>query len=67
MQRDREERRAAGATVVAPRSKSELTESERARLRELERENRELRRANEVLKAATAFFAQEADPTRPLR
>jgi transposase len=40
---------------------------ERERLRELERENAELRRANEILKAATAFFAQEADPTRPQR
>ncbi len=40
---------------------------ERERLRELERENAELRRANEILKAATAFFAQEADQTRPGR
>ena len=29
-----------------------------ARLKELERENRELRRANEILKLASAFFAQ---------
>ncbi len=28
------------------------------RLKELERENKELRRANEILKAASAFFAQ---------
>lgn len=38
-----------------------LTGDERARLRELERENRELRRANEILKAASAFFGAELD------
>lgn len=32
------------------------------RIGELERENRELRRANEILKAASAFFARELDP-----
>jgi transposase len=32
-----------------------LTSEERERLRELERESRELRRANEILKAASAF------------
>ena len=31
------------------------------RIRELERENRELRRANEILKSASAFFARELD------
>lgn len=36
-----------------------ITTDERARLKELERENRELRRANEILKAASAFFAAE--------
>ena len=34
-----------------------LTTDERERLKVLERENRELRRANEILKAASAFFA----------
>ena len=34
-----------------------LTSDERARLKELERENRELRRANEILKSASVFFA----------
>jgi transposase len=34
-----------------------LTSEERERLKQLERENRELRRANEILKAASAFFA----------
>ena len=33
-----------------------LTTDERARIRQLERENKELRRANEILKAASAFF-----------
>lgn len=33
-----------------------LTSEERVRMRELERENRELRRANEILKSAAAFF-----------
>jgi transposase len=35
------------------------------RLAELEREVRELRRANEILKAASAFFARELDPRLP--
>ena len=35
------------------------------RLAELERENRELRRANEILKAAASFFARELDPRLP--
>ena len=34
-----------------------LTTDERARMKELEKENFELRRANEILKAASAFFA----------
>lgn len=38
-----------------------LTTEERARMRELERENRELRRANEILKSAAAFFGAELD------
>ena len=42
-----------------------LTNAERQRLVELERENRELRRANEILKAASAFFARELDPRLP--
>src|SRR3712207_2377943 len=36
--------------------------AEQRRIAELERENRELRRANEILKAASAFFARELDP-----
>src|SRR5579885_3646514 len=42
-----------------------VTTDERKRVAELERENRELRRANEILKAAAAFFARELDPRLP--
>jgi len=35
-----------------------LTSDERERLKVLERENRELRRANEILRKASAYFAQ---------
>lgn len=38
-----------------------LTSEERERLKQLERENRELRRANEILKAAASFFGAELD------
>ncbi len=38
-----------------------ITTEERERCRQLERENRELRRANEILKAAAAFFGAELD------
>lgn len=38
-----------------------LTSEERLRMKELERENRELRRSNEILKAAAAFFGAELD------
>lgn len=38
-----------------------LTSDERARMKELERENKELRRANEILKSAAAFFGAELD------
>jgi transposase len=42
-----------------------LTSDERERMKALEREVRELRKANEILKAASVFFAKELDPTRP--
>jgi len=42
-----------------------LTTDERERMRQLEKENAELRRANEILKAASAFFARELDPRLP--
>ena len=35
-----------------------VTSDERARMKVLERENRELRRANEILRKASAYFAQ---------
>jgi transposase-like protein len=35
-----------------------LTTEDRERLKALEKENKELRRANEILKTASAFFAQ---------
>lgn len=38
-----------------------LTTGERERLRQLERENRELKRSNEILKSAAAFFGAEFD------
>jgi transposase-like protein len=41
------------------------TTDDRQRIAELERENRELRRANEILKAASAYFARELDPRLP--
>jgi transposase len=39
--------------------------SEREELKRLRRENFELRRANEILKSASVFFAKELDPDRP--
>ena len=42
-----------------------LTTDERERLRKLEGENKELRRANEILKGASVFFARELDPGPP--
>jgi transposase len=44
-----------------------LTTVEREEIRALRKENSELRRANEILKAASAYFARELDPTRPKR
>ena len=41
------------------------TSSDAARIKELERENRELKRANEILLAASSFFARELDPRLP--
>jgi transposase-like protein len=41
-----------------PDNKKAISSDERARIKELERENKELRKANEILKLASAFFAQ---------
>ncbi len=42
-----------------------LASAEHEELTSLRRENRELRRANEILKAASVFFARELDQPRP--
>ena len=42
-----------------------LSRDERERLKALERENRELKRANEILRKASAFFAQAELDRRP--
>ena len=44
-----------------------MTSDERARIKELEGENRELRRANEILRKASAYFAQAELDRRPKR
>jgi transposase len=54
----------APAEVDAGRRPGSAT-SEAERIAALERENRELRRAAEILKAASAFFARELDPRPP--
>jgi transposase len=42
-----------------------LSSQERDEIRRLREENYELRRANEILKSASLFFARELDPDRP--
>src|ERR1039458_3329093 len=42
-----------------------LTTDERTQLRELQREVKELRRANEILKSAATFFGAELDRQQP--
>lgn len=42
-----------------------VTTVDAARIKELEREVRELKRANEILLAASSFFARELDPQLP--
>jgi transposase len=41
------------------------TTSDAAKIRDLEREVKELKRANEILLAASSFFARELDPRLP--
>jgi transposase len=41
-----------------------VTNSEQERIKELERENRDLKEANAILKSASIFFARELDPRR---
>lgn len=42
----------------------ELTSQERELIRQLRRENEDLRKVNEILRLASSFFASELDPTR---
>jgi len=42
-----------------------ITTVDGVRIKDLERENRELKRANEILLAASSFFARELDPRLP--
>jgi transposase-like protein len=46
-------------------SKPGVTSNQAARVKELERENRELKRANEILRKASAFFAQAELDRKP--
>jgi transposase len=52
-------------TEVDAGERAGLTTQERARLVALERENRDLRRANDILKSAAAFFGAELDRRSP--
>ena len=42
-----------------------MTSDDAKRIRDLEQEYRELKRANEILLAASSFFARELDPRLP--
>ena len=52
-------------TQVDTGSREGVTSEERARVKDLEREVRELRRANEILRKASAYFAQAELDRRP--
>jgi transposase len=52
-------------TQVDSGKRSGATSAERERVKELERENRELKRANEILRKASAYFAQAELDRRP--
>ena len=54
-------RQAEADAAGAGGSPARLTTGERERLKELERENLELRKANRILKDASVFFAKELD------
>jgi transposase len=47
------------------RRKNLLSDAEREEIKALRKEVAQLRRANEILKAASVFFAGELDPNRP--
>lgn len=50
---------------AASSGRPSVNSEESAELKQLRRENAELRRANEILKAASAYFARELDPRLP--
>lgn len=52
---------------VDGRMRPGTSSSDAERIKELEREVKELRRANAILKQASAFFARELDPQPPRR
>ncbi len=52
-------------TEIDSGPRSGLTSEEQARIKELERENRELRKANDILRKASAYFAQAELDRRP--
>jgi transposase len=52
------------AEADAGKRPEQLTTKEREEIRRLRKENYELRRANEILKTASVFFAKELDPDR---
>jgi transposase len=52
-------------TEVDGGTRAGISSGERERVKELERENRELKRANEILRKAAAFFAQAELDRRP--
>jgi transposase len=53
------------AEADAGKRRDLLTSAERDEIRKLRMENYELRRANEILKSASVFFAEELDTDRP--
>lgn len=53
------------AEADSGRRKDLLSSDEKSKLKEPKREVRELRKANEILKSPSVFFAKELDPDRP--
>lgn len=55
----------ASSATAADRCAPRVTTGERERMKDLERENRELKRANEILHNASVYFAQAELDRRP--
>jgi transposase len=53
------------AEIIVYAQRPGTTSDDKKRIADLEKEVRELRRANEILKAASAYFARELDPRYP--